>query len=78
MNPVIPAVGAVAGAVVLLAQVFFDVALVPETVEKVLNAIAVLVVAGSGVWAWFRVKFLEKQVASLSPKVPAKKKKRKE
>ncbi len=76
MNPVIPAVGAIAGSIVLLANVFLKVELVPEVVEQVLNAVAVLVVAGYGVWAWLRVKLLEKKVASLTPKVPAKKKKK--
>lgn len=75
MNPVIPAAGAIASAIVLLADVFLEVKLVPSVVEQVLNAIAVLVLAAAGLWAWFRVKFLEKKVASLSPKIPKKKKK---
>ena len=70
MNPIIPAVGAVASAIVLLANVFFKVELLPADVEAVLNAVSVLTVAGVGVWAWFRVKFLEKKVATMTPKSP--------
>lgn len=72
MNPQIPNIASVAGAIVLLANMFLDTNLVEEETRQVLNAVVILFVAVSGTISWFKTQTLVAKNASLTATLTAK------
>lgn len=77
MSPQVPNIVAIVPAVVLLISLL-GVNVAPEDVQKVIEAVSVIIVAGASVWSWFSTKKLVTKIGALSavavPVAPKKKK----
>lgn len=62
MNPNIPNIAVIASSiVVLLGLIGVDV--LPEDVQRIVEAILVVLITAGGIWSWIKVKFLSDRLA---------------